>query len=259
MHWLSFLIGALVGWLIGWLIDYLICRPRRTAAEADLRARLEGLNKDSASLKAQLAGTKDVQVRLDGANVELDSLRAQLAGMKGLQADLDACRAQAAQHSLEIQRLNADLAAARVSAGGLGVAAGTTASAVAAAATGIAAGEPAPAGTREAGVDGSATRAPEMGIAVTAPVSGSGKPDDLTIVEGIGVKINALLNQNGISTFAQLAAASVERLQSILSSGGPRFRIADPQTWPQQALLARDGQWDALQALQDSLKGGRSV
>ena len=122
MHWLSLLIGALVGWLMCWLIDYLICRRRRTAAEALLNARLERRNKDSASLKAELTGTKDLQVRLDGANVEmgtlraqsgtkdlqvrlgdanveLDALRAQLAGMKDLQVRLDgagelACRAQ---------------------------------------------------------------------------------------------------------------------------------------------------------------------
>jgi len=55
MHWLSFLIGALVGWLISWLIDYLICRPRRTAAEALLNAKLENCNKESTALKTQLA------------------------------------------------------------------------------------------------------------------------------------------------------------------------------------------------------------
>lgn len=83
--------------------------------------------------------------------------------------------------------------------------------------------------------------------------------DDLTLIEGIGPKINALLNQNGIYTFAQLAAMTVERLHAILEAGGPRFRLADPKTWPEQAQLARDGKWDALQALQDRLKGGREV
>lgn len=237
MHWLSFLIGVVVGLLIGWLIDYLICRPRRAAAEADLRVRLEGSAKDAASLQAQLAGMKDLQARFDGANSQVAGLQAQVAGMKDLQADLDACRAQAAQHRLEIQRLNADLAAARVSAGGVG----------------------APAETREVGVDASVTRAPGTGIAVTAPAPQPVEPDDLAIVEGIGPKISALLNQNGIYTFAQLAVTSAERLRSILTSGGPRFRMADPQTWPEQALLARDGKWDALQALQASLRGGRQV
>lgn len=90
--------------------------------------------------------------------------------------------------------------------------------------------------------------------AVAAPPT---QVDDLSLIEGIGPKINALLNQSGIYTFAQLAATTVERLRAILETAGPRFRLADPQTWPEQAQLARDGEWDALQALQDGLKGGR--
>jgi hypothetical protein len=46
-------------------------------------------------------------------------------------------------------------------------------------------------------------------------------------------------------------------LRAILDSGGPRFRIADPGTWPMQALLARDGYLDALKAVQDTLRAGR--
>ncbi|PPD58089.1 hypothetical protein JP09_007335 [Dehalogenimonas etheniformans] len=83
------------------------------------------------------------------------------------------------------------------------------------------------------------------------------KPDDLTIIEGIGLKIGELLNQNGIHTFAQLATTSVQRLQTILNTGGTRFAIADPGTWPEQAKLARDGKWDAFKTLTDNLKGGR--
>ena len=33
--------------------------------------------------------------------------------------------------------------------------------------------------------------------------------------------------------------------------------MIDPSTWPEQASLAAAGEWDALQALQDELKGGR--
>jgi len=51
----------------------------------------------------------------------------------------------------------------------------------------------------------------------------------------------------------------VEMLREILSSGGPRFSMADPGTWPQQAQLASDGEWDALEALQAKLEGGRLV
>ncbi|MCY7353079.1 MAG: hypothetical protein LH606_20880 [Cytophagaceae bacterium] len=83
-------------------------------------------------------------------------------------------------------------------------------------------------------------------------------PDDLKIVEGIGPKIEALLNHDGILTFAQLAAASPERLHQVLVAAGPRFQIAHPGTWPQQAQLAAHGKWSELKKLQDELTAGRS-
>ncbi|MCY7353078.1 MAG: hypothetical protein LH606_20875 [Cytophagaceae bacterium] len=91
-------------------------------------------------------------------------------------------------------------------------------------------------------------------VAFAAPVA----PDDLKIVEGIGPKIEELLNHDGILTFAQLAAASPERLRQVLVAAGPRFQIADPSTWPQQAQLAADGQWDDLKILQNKLTAGRT-
>jgi hypothetical protein len=35
------------------------------------------------------------------------------------------------------------------------------------------------------------------------------------------------------------------------------IHIATPDTWPEQAGLAAAGRWEELEALQDSLKGGR--
>ncbi|MFQ5575401.1 MAG: helix-hairpin-helix domain-containing protein [Anaerolineae bacterium] len=86
------------------------------------------------------------------------------------------------------------------------------------------------------------------------------KPDDLTHVEGIGPKISGVLQAAGITTFAALSAADADRLRDILRAADPRLaRIANPATWPQQAQLAAAGKWDDLQALQDTLKGGRVV
>jgi len=82
-------------------------------------------------------------------------------------------------------------------------------------------------------------------------------PDDLKLIEGIGPKISQLLMDNGILTFAQLAATSIERLQAILEEAGPNFQLANPDTWPEQAKLAAAGAWDELQTLQDRLIGGR--
>ena len=81
--------------------------------------------------------------------------------------------------------------------------------------------------------------------------------DDLTQIEGIGPKIQEILASRGIHTFAQLAAERAEHLREILEGAGSRFRMADPVTWPEQAQLAADGQWEQLADLQDRLKGGR--
>jgi predicted flap endonuclease-1-like 5' DNA nuclease len=89
-------------------------------------------------------------------------------------------------------------------------------------------------------------------------VSGPLPPDDLKRIEGIGPKISSVLQAAGIATFAQLAATDVGRLRQILEEENPNLlRLADPTTWPDQARLAADGAWEALEKLQDELKGGR--
>lgn len=80
--------------------------------------------------------------------------------------------------------------------------------------------------------------------------------DDLTVVEGIGPKINELFNNAGVRTFVQLAAQTVPQMQKVLDAGGSRFRIANPQTWAQQAALAAANKWAELKKLQDELSGG---
>ena len=81
--------------------------------------------------------------------------------------------------------------------------------------------------------------------------------DDLKKVEGIGPKIEGLLNAAGIDTWARLAAAPVAEVQAVLDEAGPRYRIHDPGTWGRQAGLAAQGRWDELEELQERLKGGR--
>ncbi|MBE9523651.1 MAG: hypothetical protein IMY76_01035 [Chloroflexi bacterium] len=80
-------------------------------------------------------------------------------------------------------------------------------------------------------------------------------PDDLTKIEGIGPKISATMQSAGVVTFAQMADTSVERLAEILGAAG--IRLGNPGTWPEQAKLAAEGQWEALKTLQDDLDGGR--
>lgn len=82
--------------------------------------------------------------------------------------------------------------------------------------------------------------------------------DDLKIIEGIGPKIAELLNAQSIFTFRELADAPVEKLKEILDQAGSRYKMHDPTTWSQQALLAAEGKMDELKALQDQLKGGKA-
>jgi len=91
-----------------------------------------------------------------------------------------------------------------------------------------------------------------------APAATTGKGDDLKIIEGIGPKIAGIMNEAGISTFAQMAKKTGSELRKLLDDGGIGA-IADPTTWPEQAALAAEGKMEALKALQDKLKGGRKA
>jgi predicted flap endonuclease-1-like 5' DNA nuclease len=81
--------------------------------------------------------------------------------------------------------------------------------------------------------------------------------DDLKRIEGVGPKIAGILGDNGITTFAGLAATEPEQLQELLITAG--IRLAHPGTWPEQAGLAAAGQWNELEKMQDSMKGGRKI
>lgn len=81
--------------------------------------------------------------------------------------------------------------------------------------------------------------------------------DDLKKIEGIGPKIEQLLNAANIHTFKHLAEAQVEKLQHILTEAGSRFRMHKPDTWSRQAKIAAEGSWEDLKAWQDKLKSGR--
>jgi predicted flap endonuclease-1-like 5' DNA nuclease len=81
--------------------------------------------------------------------------------------------------------------------------------------------------------------------------------DNLTKIEGIGPKVAKALSDAGISTFEALANSQVEDIQKILSDAG--LKMMDATTWPQQAKLAAEGDWDSLKQMQDELSGGRKA
>jgi predicted flap endonuclease-1-like 5' DNA nuclease len=83
------------------------------------------------------------------------------------------------------------------------------------------------------------------------------KKDDLTRIEGIGKKIEALLYKNNIYSFKQLSKTTITNLKAILESGGSKFSMHNPGTWPKQGKLAAEAKWDDLALLQQHLKGGK--
>ena len=81
-------------------------------------------------------------------------------------------------------------------------------------------------------------------------------PDDLTIIEGVGPKIQEILNAGSVATFAQLAQTEATKISEMLAAAS--MSAHDPTTWPKQAQMAAEGRMDELKAWQDELDGGRA-
>lgn len=102
-----------------------------------------------------------------------------------------------------------------------------------------------------------ATLIPFDGAAAKAVFGKKVKENDLKIVEGIGPKIEGLFHNFDIKTWKDLGETTVEKCQEVLKSGGDRYRMHKPNTWPQQAKLAYEGKWKELKDWQDNLDGGK--
>ncbi|MEM6794825.1 MAG: hypothetical protein AAF725_12670 [Acidobacteriota bacterium] len=230
---LCLLIAAILGGILGWWLRGLGARREREdllervgdaeGQQAKASARLEEAEARLAELGGRESGAEELE--------ELeDELKARSEEANRSEAALEECRTrraeleeQARESAARIEALEADLQAARSKNSDLqkGLAAG------AAVAAGASASAPPP------------------------------DPDDLKVIEGVGPKIEGLLNVDGLYTWRSVADAETGRLQRILDEAGPRYRIHDPGTWRRQAALAADGKWEDLEEFQDFLKGGR--
>ena len=76
--------------------------------------------------------------------------------------------------------------------------------------------------------------------------SGSGQPaeprDDLTQLHGIGPRIESILNDGGITNYAQLQHSNGGDLRQIIATGGA-LPPASIDSWPTQATYASRGDW----------------
>lgn len=100
--------------------------------------------------------------------------------------------------------------------------------------------------------------APKKAKKVSKKKAEKGTKDNLRLIEGIGPKIEALLNDAGISTFNDLKASKLKALKAILAAAGSRYKMHDPSTWAKQAKLAAAGKMDELKKWQDELDGGKA-
>jgi len=93
-------------------------------------------------------------------------------------------------------------------------------------------------------------------MALNARVANSTRLDatietnNLQIIEGIGPKMEAVLNENGVATWSQLAARTVPELRGMLDKYGNKYQIINPAIWLEQARLAAEGRADDLIKLQ---------
>ena len=68
-------------------------------------------------------------------------------------------------------------------------------------------------------------------VAPKAEVAG----DDLTKLTGVGPKLAEILVEGGFTTYASVAAASVEAIQKVLEAAGSRYASKDPAPWIEEA------------------------
>lgn len=233
----SLLVGGVIGWFAnGWrrkeFTETTVDSSETLKAESTrLSGRVDELETELAECRRSAADAADTT---EARNAEVARLRGHI---DELESDLAACRSAA-----ESQRANVVASPSVV------------ATPVAEAAAESATITP----LMSAAPETTAPSAPAPDLDAASAVLGRRpKMDDLKVVEGIGPKIEELLHDAGITTWAELADAATDRLTSILTNAGDRFRMHDPGSWPTQAGLLATGQWQEFKDLTDRLTGGR--
>ncbi len=95
------------------------------------------------------------------------------------------------------------------------------------------------------------------GVAAKAVFGKAIKKDDLKVIEGIGPKISEMFHGAGIKTWKALSETSVASCQEILNSGGARYKVHDPASWPMQAKMCYAGKWKELFRWQEEHDHGK--
>jgi predicted flap endonuclease-1-like 5' DNA nuclease len=76
--------------------------------------------------------------------------------------------------------------------------------------------------------------------------------NNLQVIEGIGPKMESVLKENGIETWAKLADKSKGDLKKMLEKYGSKYALINVTDWPTQAQFASQGKWEELIKFQQS-------
>ena len=80
------------------------------------------------------------------------------------------------------------------------------------------------------------------------------KGDDFRVIEGVGPKVTAILHDNGVFSYQDLAEKSYDELKALMMAN--RQYLVKPHNWAKQAQLAADGKMEELEAFKAALKAG---
>jgi len=212
--WLLWLLPAILGYLLGTVFN-------------SWKSKYEGVQRDLDSCRNK---SKSLQKELDDCRSKSSSLQSELDACRNktnsLQSELDACRSKTGSLQRELDACLASKTKAPA-----------------------APPPPAPAPPPASSTMGFAA-VPTAPPAPEPPKKTGAwaklKEDNLQFIEGIGPKMNEVLNENGVSSWGKLADMDRDGLKAILAKYGDKYQIIEPGDWPRQAKFAAEGDWDGL-------------
>jgi len=82
---------------------------------------------------------------------------------------------------------------------------------------------------------------------------------NLQVIEGIGPRLESLLQENGIIRWSDLANKSTGELRALLDKHGNRYEVVNPDAWPKQAQMASKRDFDRLINFQHANDGSSKL